>query len=525
MNSWNDFGRYLPNDKNGSRILFTTRHKEVGLKALHHSVVNELPILSDVECWELLQRKVFQKEHCPQELEDIGKQIATNCQGLPLAVVVIAAVLEKIEMKEHLWHKVAISLSSVISEDPNKFSNILELSYKHLPMHLKPCFLYFGAFDEDEEMSVKELTRRWVGEGFIKKEEGKSSEDVAYEYLVDLIDRSLIQVAKRTSLGRVKTCIVHDLLYDMCLRIGEEQNFLKEVRRLKRLKIYTWSDKNLDISASTQIKRLVNVRYLVIPHIVPQMEKLHKLEFLYVQNYTEVEIPDFLLEMVNLRDMIFEDYSRFSKSCIRRAIEDEILQINNLQRIYNLEISNEMEGKILRCLPNLRKLKCTLQEFHDLSFLNLLESLSLAFPNKETHLISLALNLRKLTLVNFYMSWEQAKMIGRLPNLVVLKLRMCSFEGEQWNTTEGEFQQLKVLKLSSVRDTKWNASSDPFPRLEQLMLRYCFVRKIPSSFCYIPTLKMIGVHCCWKSVVESAMQIQEEQRDMGNEELQVIVSS
>ncbi|KAL2493289.1 Disease resistance protein RPP8 [Abeliophyllum distichum] len=65
MNSWNDFGRYFPDDKNGSRILFTTRHKEVGLKASHHSVVNELPILSDVECWELLQRKVFQKEHCP----------------------------------------------------------------------------------------------------------------------------------------------------------------------------------------------------------------------------------------------------------------------------------------------------------------------------------------------------------------------------------------------------------------------------------------------------------------------------
>ncbi|KAL2516440.1 putative late blight resistance protein-like protein R1B-17 [Forsythia ovata] len=105
-NAWNDFGRCFPDDKNGSRILFTTRHKEVGLKASHHSVVNELPILSEVECWELLQRKVFQKEHCPQELVDIGKQIATNCQGLPLAVVVIAAVLEKIEMKEHLWHKV-----------------------------------------------------------------------------------------------------------------------------------------------------------------------------------------------------------------------------------------------------------------------------------------------------------------------------------------------------------------------------------------------------------------------------------
>ncbi|KAL2493296.1 putative disease resistance RPP13-like protein 3 [Abeliophyllum distichum] len=499
INAWNDFGRYFPDDKNGSRILFTTRHKE---------------------------RKVFQKEHCPQELVGIGKQIATNCQGLPLAVVVIAAVLEKIEMKEQLWHKVATSLSSVISEDPNKFGNILELSYKHLPMHLKPCFLYFGAFEEGEEMSVKQLTRRWVSEGFIKKEEGKSSEDVAYEYLVDLIDRSLIQVAKRTSLGRVKTCNVHDLLYDMCLRIGEQTNFLKEVKSFKRPKIYNWSDKNFIISALTQLKRLVNVRYLVIPFIVPQMEMFQKLEFLYVQSYKEVEIPDFLLEMVNLRHMISNGYVRFSKSSSRRATEDEIFQINNLQSISDLRISNEMDGKILRCSPNLRKLKCSLEEFQDLSFLDRLESLRLTFPsNYETHMISLPLNLRKLTLKYFYLSWEQAKIIGRLPNLFVLKLQDVTFEGHKWNTTEGEFQQLKVLKLSSVLVTEWNASSDPFPRLEQLVLKYCNLEKIPSSFCDIPTLKMIRLHYCKQSVVESAMQIQEEQRDMGNEELQVIISS
>ncbi|KAL2493263.1 putative disease resistance protein [Abeliophyllum distichum] len=524
VNSWNDFGRYFPDDKNGSRILFTTRHKEVGLKASHHSVVNELPILSDVECWELLRRKVFQKEHCPQELVGIGKQIATNCQGIPLAVVVIAAVLEKIEKKDELWHKVATSLSSVISEDPNKFFNILELSYKHLPMHLKPCFLYFGTLVKVQEMAVEELMCHWVGQGFIKKEEGKSSEDVAYEYLVDLIDRSLIQVAKRTALGRVKTCNVHDLLYDMCLRIAVQQNFMIDI--FKRPKIYDCSDGYFNISALTQLKRLVNVRYLVIPFIFPLMEKFHKLEFLYVQNGTEVEIPDFLLEMVNLRHMIFMGYSRFSKSRIWRVTEDEIFQINNLQSISNLKISNKMEGEILRCSPNLRRLKCFLEEFQDLSFLNRLESLSLTFPsNYVTRLISLPWNLRKLTLASFYMSWEQAKIIGRLPNLVVLKLLEGIFEGNQWNTTEGEFQQLKVLKLSLVPDTEWNASSDPFPRLEQLVLKYCYLEKIPSSFCDIPMLQMIEVHCCKQSVAESAMQIQEEQRDMGNEELQVIISS
>ncbi|KAL2493294.1 NB-ARC domain-containing protein [Abeliophyllum distichum] len=528
INAWNDFGRYFPDDKNGSRILFTTRHKEVGLKASPQSVVNELTILSDVKCWELVQRKVFQKEHCPRELVDIGKQIATNCHGLPLAAVLIASVLEKIEMKEHLWQKVARSLSSVISEDLNTFSNILELSYKHLPMHLKPCFLYFGAFQEDEKVSVEELMRRWVGEGFIKKEEGKSSEDVGYEYLVDLIDRSLIQVVERSSLGRVKTCNVHDLLHDMCLRIGEQENFLKEVQSFKRRKVFDWSSKNFSIPDLTRHERLVNLRYLVIPFIVPQMERFHKLEFLYVKNDTEVEIPDFLLEMVNLRHVIFKGYSRFSKSCIQRATKDEVFQINNLQNISYLHISNKMEGKILRCSPSLHRLKCSIGDFQDFSFLNGLDSLRLTFRhNYVAHLISFSLNLRKLSLLCFRMSWKQVKIIGGLPNLIVLKLRVGSFEGRQWNTTEDEFQKLKVLKLSWVDNREWNAPSDTFPILQQLVLRHCnYLENIPSSFGEIPTLQMIEVHDCKQSVEESARNIQEEQRNnMGNDELQIIITS
>ncbi|KAL2516441.1 putative late blight resistance protein-like protein R1A-3 [Forsythia ovata] len=493
LDAWNDFGRYFPDNKNGSRILFTTQHKEVGLEASHHSVVNELPILSEVECWELLQQKVFHGEHWPQELLNIGKQIAKCCHGLPLAVVVIAAVLEKMDMKEHLWHKVARSLSSGISEDPNNFMNILEHSYKHLPMHLKPCFLYFGAFKEYKEISVKRLISLWVSEGFIKKEERKSSEDVAYEYLMDLINRSLIQVAKRTSLDGVKSCKIHDLLHDMCLRIGKQQNFLKEVQNFKLLRVLDMSGKNFKSNDLTGIEWLVHLRYLAVPCILRSIERLHKLEFLYVDNREEVEIPDFLLDMVNLRYLLFRSHARFSKSSSQRATKDESFQENNLQSISSLFISNKMDEKILRCSPNLRKLKCFLTEVQDLGFLNRLESLKLSVHRDYVrHLIRLPLNLKKLTVSGFYMSREQMNIIGRLPNLVVLKLREGSFHRRQWNTTEGEFQQLKFLELFSVQNTEWNASSDHFPRLQRLVLRHCkSLEKIPSSFCDILTLLII----------------------------------
>ncbi|CAA2933259.1 late blight resistance homolog R1A-3 isoform X1 [Olea europaea subsp. europaea] len=57
----------------------------------------------------------------------------------------------------------------------------LQFSYNHLPMHLKPRFLYFGAFKEDMDIPARKLIFLWVAEGFIKKEEQKNIEDVALE--------------------------------------------------------------------------------------------------------------------------------------------------------------------------------------------------------------------------------------------------------------------------------------------------------------------------------------------------------
>ncbi|XP_022859152.1 putative late blight resistance protein homolog R1A-3 [Olea europaea var. sylvestris] len=196
INVWNDLKRYFPNDKAGSKILFTTRYKEVGSKASPYSGINEFSFLSDAECWELLKRKVFEDKKCPQELLNIGKKIATSCNGLPLAVVVIAAVLANTEKKEQLWQEVARNLT----------------------------------FEEDEEILVQELISLWKAEGFIKKEDHKCLEDVALEYLMQLIDRSLVFISKRNFDSQVKTCKVHDLLREICLKIGEEKNFLKVLK-------------------------------------------------------------------------------------------------------------------------------------------------------------------------------------------------------------------------------------------------------------------------------------------------------
>lgn len=227
-NVWEDFQRFLPDDGNGSRVLFTSRQRDV---APSRSIAHELPLLSDDQCWKLLQQKIFHGKHCPPELEGIGKAIARKCHGLPLTACVIAGVLSSTRKEETSWKNVGKSLNSYEFFDQNFMMQTLELSYKHLPGHLKPCFLYFGVFRKAEQISVKLLKWLWIAQGFTCSKNQNGAESVAEQYLMELYDKSLIIVAKRRSDGGPKVCVIHDLLHDLCLRIAQKENFLNVVHQ------------------------------------------------------------------------------------------------------------------------------------------------------------------------------------------------------------------------------------------------------------------------------------------------------
>ncbi|XP_022892654.1 putative late blight resistance protein homolog R1A-10 isoform X2 [Olea europaea var. sylvestris] len=517
----------------------------------------------DAECWELLRRKVFQGEPCPPEFLEIGKHIAAKCRGVPLSVITISSILANMQKKESSWGKIAGHLNEHIFDSTNNCIDILKLSYQHLPVHLKPCFLYFGAFEEDEVMPVRKLISLWVAAGFINKENNRSSEDVAHYYLMDLINRGLVLVAEERSNGGAKICMIHDLLHEICLRIAKEENFtggietgyskykkdksILEMRRLcfpRPFDPYVHSQlgcRVMDSSGqyfsyfedvSVGIENMVHLRYLAVRQKLklPLIEKLHRLEYLHVKNRDEVEIPDFVLNMKHLKRLHFGGGARFSESSHLRATTDGSFQINNLQSISLLLICNKMDAKVLGCAPNLRKLKCKFVSQCPFQFLDQLESLNISFMRDSGP--DFPLNLKKLTLLYIDLSWEKIRMIGRLPNLEILKLRSGFFKEKQWDTEEGEFQKLKFFELSSVRIAsqyacaEWNPTSDDYPKLERLVLRNCYcLNKIPSSLGYISTLQMIKVHRSSESIANSAMDILKEQReDMGNEELKVVIT-
>ncbi|KAG5569361.1 hypothetical protein H5410_059127 [Solanum commersonii] len=230
--AWDDIKRCFPDGNNGSRILLTTRNVEVAEYASSGKPSHHMRLMNFDESWNLLHKMIFEKEgsYSP-EFENIGKQIALKCGGLPLAITVIAGLLSKIGQRLDEWQRIAENVSSVVSTDPEaQCMRVLALSYHHLPSHLKPCFLYFAIFAEDEEIYVNVLVELWAVEGFLNEEEGKSIEEVAETCINELVDRSLISIHNLSFDGKIERCGMHDVTRELCLREARNMNFVNVIR-------------------------------------------------------------------------------------------------------------------------------------------------------------------------------------------------------------------------------------------------------------------------------------------------------
>ncbi|XP_027164619.1 putative late blight resistance protein homolog R1B-8 isoform X2 [Coffea eugenioides] len=305
---WNELRTAFPNDKNGSRIIFTSRSSNVASQVHYGGEPHYLHPLSEKESSELLLKKVFgEEEECPQALHGLGMEIAEKCWGLPLALVVVAGVLATKEHDILVWEKFAESLTSTMVSGTDQCKKSLELSYEHLPYHLKACLLYFAAFREDEKIGAKKLMCLWIAEGFVEIIEGKRSEDTAEEYLMDLIGRNLVMVSKSRSIGGVKTCYIHDLIFEFCKGEAKEKKFLQVLRGYDELSTFNEHPNLPRLSICSSGEDFIKSR-LFCPHLASLLffdatAFLHKFKLLNISFlfciYKRLNVLN--LEGINLR--------------------------------------------------------------------------------------------------------------------------------------------------------------------------------------------------------------------------------
>nr|BAJ94458.1 predicted protein [Hordeum vulgare subsp. vulgare] len=245
QSAWNTIRCAFADNANGSRVMVTTRLDDVAATAClsDRACIYSMKPLKEQDSRRLFFSRVFGPgKFCPPKFKQISAQILKKCGGLPLAIITIASLLASREARPlSEWESIMNSLGAKSATKPTleEMRGILDLSYMHLPVYLRPCFLYLGMYPEDREIERADLVRQWIAEGFVCNSHGADLDDVAKSYFNELVNRSMIQPG-RTSYGEVLSCRVHDMMLDLILCKSTEDNFIsvaynyEDVARLHR---------------------------------------------------------------------------------------------------------------------------------------------------------------------------------------------------------------------------------------------------------------------------------------------------
>ncbi|KAK3032785.1 hypothetical protein RJ639_035888 [Escallonia herrerae] len=394
--AWNVLAKAFPNGKAGSKVLFTTRIGDVAKYADPWSTPIEPPMLDEDQSWKLLSKKAFPPNiagscgGCPPEFEKPGKAMVSKCQRLPLALVVLGGLLAaKRSLKE--WEEVERNMNAHLNKfqkdmDPHGgVYGILSLSYYELPYYLKPCFLYFGHFPEDWEIPKKKLIRLWIAEGLVpsqfrKLSEEDTREDLAERYLAELVNRCMVQVGTIGLGGRGHNfCRIHDLMRDLCVSYGKEENFLHIVQPQDAMFGLT-SPSEFENSKSRKLRRIavhdVNV-FQTCERLHESYPKIRSLLYIRFQRSPFLMKDNeqiFMWKKFNLLRVLDLEGSEFEKEVLLREIGGLILlrylslrfcnlttlpkSMGNLQSLYTLDLrdTNVRRTNVIGKMKELRHL-------------------------------------------------------------------------------------------------------------------------------------------------------------------------
>ncbi|XP_072970714.1 disease resistance protein RPM1-like [Typha angustifolia] len=356
---WDELSHYFPNNDFPSRILLTTRNRDIASSLSRNCLA--LEGLRHTDACALFFKATFKSSSCPKDLQHWCEEIIKKCKGLPLAIMMIGRLMSSKQRTAFEWKRMCQYLQWELSNNEilKPMERSLMLSYNHLPYYLKRCFLYCALFPEDYPIKTNMLIKLWIAEGFIEETQGPTLEEIAENYLDQLISRSMLQVAKRSDTGRPKACRVHDLMRELALAIAKGENLcmvepdgiakLKiKPRRLSLLKSIEGarSSSNLaglrtlhvftsDLSFSSlkticsgfKLLRVLNLRGVPITEVPPKIFGLFNLRYLSLRETNVEEVPSSLEKLYNLQTL------DLWKTKVKQ-LPREVIKLQNLRHLF-----------------------------------------------------------------------------------------------------------------------------------------------------------------------------------------------
>ncbi|KAL3501680.1 hypothetical protein ACH5RR_036129 [Cinchona calisaya] len=384
------------------------------------------------------------------------------------------------------------------------------------------------------------LVRLWITEGFIPGDgstsSSKSLEDLAENYLVELVERNFVIVGCRRSNSRIESCQIHDTLCDFGEKEAAKENRFQEIKR--------FDDQVTSVSAdpSNNFRRLCMNSFIfdymkskpngervqsflsfakeeitLLPEHVASIPKASKLlRVLDIRSIILTRFPAQLHYLVLLKYFAFSsDIWKMPQTnvsaCLQYSMEPSISA--NLQALSTISLES-CSSQVFDRTPKLKKLgMCgklvnimeangqssllsTLFSLEELENLKLLND-DIAFKLHDLPPENLfPRRLTRLTLLNTSLDWRNMSTLGKLENLEVLKLKDNALQGELRVTEDGGFRNVKVLPIGSTNLVMWKASASHFPILRSLFLKHCTkLEAVPSGLRCITTLQEIDLYC------------------------------
>ncbi|GLT30485.1 hypothetical protein SLA2020_052820 [Shorea laevis] len=317
-----------------SKIIVTTRNKDVGTMMRGDDGVYNLELLQNDACLPLFTRHALGKENfdAHPNLQDVGEKLVKRCKRLPLALKTLGGILRG-KLRRDEWENVLKSDMWSSSKDGSGILPALRLSYNHLPSHLKRCFAYCALFPKDYEFDKKQLVLLWMAEGLLQQqshEKKQMEEEIGHQYFDELFLRSLFQ----QSSGDELRFVMHDLVNDLAIEVAgkiycnlERSMGDEKLEKAHHLSFtpheYEISERFIVLNKLKHLRtflpvrgsnRLLNLSQRILHDFLPTLTRLR------VLSLCDYQIRRLPYSFENLKHMRYIDLSNTSIECIPESV-------------------------------------------------------------------------------------------------------------------------------------------------------------------------------------------------------------
>ncbi|WRX26075.1 NB-ARC - like 10 [Theobroma cacao] len=347
-----------PDQKNGSKLIFTTRSLDVCGQMGAHKVI-KVECLSQDDAWKLFEEKVGEETlDSHPDIRELAKQVADECAGLPLALITIGRAMAYKTMPKH-WEYAIM----VLKEFPHKLAS---MDKEVLPNDtMRSCLLYCSLYSEDFAIPIDELKDYWFYEGFLDEFNNIIDARMQGEDIINsLLSACLLERCEYTT----KYVKMHDVIRDMALWIAheceapEKRFFVRTSTKAPDVeKLENWegviSDGFFQFMRNLRVLNLSSNQNL---HELPLgISELVSLECLDLRWTCILELPSQLSKLSKLKYLDLRGTTGLLKvrSCLRmEEIISEVSEVANVVGISNPSPFAKLERLHLEHLPDLKSI-------------------------------------------------------------------------------------------------------------------------------------------------------------------------